>query len=100
MRPNPASPEPEREPAPKGRKGSRDTVDSAAGVMSATSGESSKWNLQGTSEFTDSNQDVVSNGEQLHRLTEFLARKIHTLDDTKGDADRVFLTALRELRGN
>lgn len=97
MRPNPTSPEPEREP--KARKGSRDTVDSTTGVISTGSGESSKWNLQGTSEFTDSNQDVVSNGEQLHRLTEFLARKIQTLDDTKGDADRVFLSALRELRG-
>lgn len=99
MKPNPTGAEPDREPAPKGRKGSRDTMDSAAGVISTGSGESSKWNLQGTSEFTDSNQDVVSDGEQLHRLSEFLARKIQTLDDTRGDADRVFLSALRELRG-
>ena len=62
--------------------------------------ESSKWNLTGTSEFTDSTQEVVNGGQQLHRLDEFIGHKIQNLvDDTRGDADRVFLSALRELRG-
>jgi hypothetical protein len=62
--------------------------------------ESSKWNLTGTSEFTDSTQEVVNGGQQLHRLDEVIGHKIQNLvDDTRGDADRVFLSALRELRG-
>lgn len=61
--------------------------------------ESSKWNLTGTSEFTDSTQEVVNGGEQLHRLDEFIGRKIQSLDDAHGNADQVFVSALRELRG-
>lgn len=83
----------------KGRKGSRDTVDSSQGMIPSGGNESSKWNLTGTSEFTDSTQEVVNGGQQLHRLDEFIGRKIQTLDDSRGDADRVFLSALRELRG-
>ena len=75
----------------KSRKASRETVDSAT--------ESSKWNLTGTSEFTDSVQDVVNSVEQLQRLDEFIARKIHQMGNQGGDADRVFLSALREFKG-
>ena len=78
------------------RKASRETVDSAA---TAASVESSKWNLTGTSEFTDSVQHVVDGVGQLQRLDEFIARKIHQLGNQGGDADRVFLSALREFKG-
>ena len=99
---SPTSPESEKDAALKNRKGSRDTVESSPGVIPSvpTAGnDSSKWNLTGTSEFTDSTQEVVNGGQQLHRLDEFIGRKIQTLDDSRGDADRVFLSALRELRG-
>lgn len=96
---SPISPDPEKDPSLKGRKGSRDTVDSSPGIIPSGGNESSKWNLTGTSEFTDSTQEVVNGGQQLHRLDEFIGRKIQTLDDTRGDPDRFFLSALRELRG-
>ncbi len=71
---------------------------------SETSVQSSKWNLTGTSQFTDSTQDVVNGGQQLSRLDEFIGRKIQTLVDDSatrgGQADRVFLSALREFRGS
>lgn len=98
----------ETDPSGKNRKASRDTIESVTGVVlgvatggpvSSSSEQSSKWNLTGTSQFTDSTQDVVNGGQQLHRLDEFIGRKIQTLDDTRGDADRVFLSALRQLRG-
>ena len=102
----------ETDPSGKNRKASRDTIESvtgvvlavptggpAAGPVSSGSEQSSKWNLTGTSQFTDSTQEVVNGGQQLHRLDEFIGRKIQTLDDTRGDADRVFLSALRQLRG-
>ncbi|XP_059353222.1 unconventional myosin-IXb-like isoform X2 [Daphnia carinata] len=96
---SPTSPDPD--PVQKGRKGSRETVDSSTGVIPSSGNENSKWNLTGTSEFTDSTQEVVNGGQQLHRLDEFIGRKIQNLvDDTRGDADRVFLSALRELRGS
>ncbi|KAI9565582.1 hypothetical protein GHT06_009374 [Daphnia sinensis] len=100
-RPSASPTNPDPDPVQKGRKGSRETVDSSAGVIPSAGNESSKWNLTGTSEFTDSTQEVVNGGQQLHRLDEFIGRKIQNLvDDTRGDADRVFLSALRELRGS
>ncbi|KAK4018446.1 putative Myosin-IXa [Daphnia magna] len=100
-RPSASPTHPDPDPVQKGRKGSRETVDSSAGVIPSAGNESSKWNLTGTSEFTDSTQEVVNGGQQLHRLDEFIGRKIQNLvDDTRGDADRVFLSALRELRGS
>jgi len=102
----------ETDPSGKNRKASRDTIESVTGVVlavptggptagpvSSGSEQNSKWNLTGTSQFTDSTQEVVNGGQQLHRLDEFIGRKIQTLDDTRGDADRVFLSALRQLRG-
>ena len=90
----------------KQRKASRESVDSGpascaggAAAAAAATAENSKWNLTGTSEFTDSVQDVVNSVEQLQRLDEFLARKIHLLGNQGGDADRVFLSALREFKG-
>ena len=90
------------------RKASRETVESvgsgasasttSAGA-SASAQENSNWNLTGTSEFTDSVQDVVNCVEQLQRLDEFIARKIHQLGNQGGNADRVFLSALREFKG-
>ena len=99
-RPSASPTHPEPDPVQKIRKGSRETVDSSPGVIPMGGNENSKWNLTGTSEFTDSTQEVVNGGQQLHRLDEFIGHKIQNLvDDTRGDADRVFLSALRELRG-
>ena len=80
----------------KTRKASRETLDSTTASESST-----KWNLTGTSEFTDSVQDVVNSISQLQRFDEFIARKIHRLGNQGGDAgaDRVFLSALREFKG-
>ena len=71
------------------------------GSVGEQSSQSSKWNLTGTSQFTDSTQDVVNGGHQLSELDEFVGRKIQALSDDRGGlADRVFLAALREFRAS
>lgn len=69
------------------------------------SSSSSKFNLTGTSEFTDRTDQIINSGEELLSMQDFIMNKIVKMDQdgrsTKSsDVDKLFKQALREFKDN
>ena len=64
----------------------------------------SKFSLTGTSEFTDSNDNIISDAKELALMQDFITKKIFLMgskDDVKkppSEVDRVFKQALRKFK--
>ncbi|KAK9506129.1 hypothetical protein O3M35_008120 [Rhynocoris fuscipes] len=63
-----------------------------------------KFNLQGTSEFTDSTDKIISGIKELQLMQDFITKKIYKIERAEGEkpskADMVFKQALREFKDN
>ncbi|KAL1505209.1 hypothetical protein ABEB36_004823 [Hypothenemus hampei] len=65
--------------------------------------EEAKFNLTGTSEFTDRTDQIISGAEELTLMQEFIAEKIMQIENDGGkssEVDRVFKQALKEFKNN
>ncbi|XP_076251183.1 unconventional myosin-IXb-like isoform X1 [Rhynchophorus ferrugineus] len=65
--------------------------------------EEAKFNLTGTSEFTDRTDQIISGSEELTLMQEFIAEKIMKIENEGGkssEVDQVFKQALREFKDN
>ncbi|XP_066140696.1 unconventional myosin-IXb-like isoform X2 [Euwallacea fornicatus] len=65
--------------------------------------EEAKFNLTGTSEFTDRTDQIITGTEELTLMQEFIAEKIMQIDTDGGKTsavDKVFKLALKELKNN
>ncbi|XP_021933704.1 unconventional myosin-IXa-like isoform X3 [Zootermopsis nevadensis] len=64
----------------------------------------SKFNLTGTSEFTDSTDKIISDATELQFMQDFITQKIYKIESEEGkkpsEVDRVFKQALREFKDN
>ncbi|XP_073978459.1 unconventional myosin-IXb-like isoform X2 [Rhodnius prolixus] len=91
-------------------KQSRKSARLLAGAVQASTGGSShshaqaKFNLQGTSEFTDSTDKIISGIKELQLMQDFITKKIYKIELAEGEkpskADMVFKQALREFKDN
>lgn len=83
-----------RKPKPRKQKTDSDVTLSKAG----------KFNLTGTSEFTDRTDQIISGVKELRLMQDFISNKIYQLSRLKGSGgkesrvDRVFEQALREFK--
>ncbi|XP_014286728.1 unconventional myosin-IXa isoform X1 [Halyomorpha halys] len=63
-----------------------------------------KFNLTGTSEFTDSTDKIISDINELQSMQDFITKKIYKMEAEEGqkpsNADKVFKQALREFKDN
>ncbi|KAF6210863.1 hypothetical protein GE061_013974 [Apolygus lucorum] len=63
-----------------------------------------KFNLTGTSEFTDSTDKIISGIKELQQMRDFITDKIYKIEQTEGErpskADVVFKQALKEFKDN
>ncbi|XP_071450412.1 unconventional myosin-IXb-like isoform X2 [Hetaerina americana] len=63
-----------------------------------------KFNLTGTSEFTDSTDKIISDARELQLMQDFITKKIYKIESEEGQkpsqVDRVFKQALREFKDN
>ncbi|KAL1117615.1 hypothetical protein AAG570_003930 [Ranatra chinensis] len=63
-----------------------------------------KFNLTGTSEFTDSTDKIISDVNELMLMQAFITKKIYKIESEEGQkpsqVDRVFKQALREFKDN
>uniref|UniRef100_A0A8D8RHW2 Unconventional myosin-IXb n=1 Tax=Cacopsylla melanoneura TaxID=428564 RepID=A0A8D8RHW2_9HEMI len=69
--------------------------------------ESGKFNLTGTSEFTDSTDKIISDAKELQLMHDFITQKIYNMEKNEHEhgvspshVDRVFKTSLREFKDN
>ncbi|XP_018320013.1 unconventional myosin-IXa isoform X2 [Agrilus planipennis] len=66
--------------------------------------EASKFNLTGTSEFTDSADQIISDAREFELMQDFITSKICKMESEAGknpsEVDRVFKQALREFKDN
>lgn len=65
--------------------------------------DEAKFNLTGTSEFTDRTDQIITGAEELTLMQEFIAEKIMKIENDGGkssDVDKVFKQALREFKDN
>ncbi|XP_063930776.1 unconventional myosin-IXa-like isoform X2 [Zophobas morio] len=66
--------------------------------------EDGKFNLTGTSEFTDRTDQIITGSEELTRMQQFITDKIMKIENDVGekhsDVDRLFKQALREFKDN
>lgn len=64
----------------------------------------SKFNLTGTSEFTDRTDKIISDARELQLMQDFITKKIYKMESQEGkkpsEVDRVFKQALREFKDN
>uniref|UniRef100_A0A069DY68 Putative myosin class v heavy chain n=1 Tax=Panstrongylus megistus TaxID=65343 RepID=A0A069DY68_9HEMI len=76
----------------------------ATGGASSHSHAQAKFNLQGTSEFTDSTDKIISGIKELQLMQDFITKKIYKIELAEGEkpskADMVFKQALREFKDN
>ncbi|OQV17134.1 Unconventional myosin-IXb [Hypsibius exemplaris] len=90
----------------KNRLRRRITADpESTGSQKSTSTKEQSWNCRSITEFTDSEDRVVSSAEELRELETFIFDKILQMDSgTKGKtstkADQIFQQALKEFRNN
>ncbi|XP_069697284.1 unconventional myosin-IXb-like isoform X10 [Periplaneta americana] len=63
-----------------------------------------KFNLTGTSEFTDSTDKIISDATELQLMQDFITKKIYKIESEEGkkpsEVDRVFKQALKEFKDN
>lgn len=86
-----------RKPKPRKQKTDGDVN------ISGSSSKGGKFNLTGTSEFTDRTDQIISGVKELRQMQEFISNKIYQVSKQKGSAkesrvDRVFEQALREFK--
>lgn len=67
-------------------------------------GVESKFNLTGTSEFTDRTDKIISDARELQLMQDFITKKIYKMESQEvkkpSEVDRVFKQALREFKDN
>ncbi|KAK7873049.1 hypothetical protein R5R35_000338 [Gryllus longicercus] len=66
-----------------------------------------KFNLTGTSEFTDSTDKIISDASELQQMQDFITQKIYKIESEEiqkgnksSEVDRVFKQALKEFKDN
>ncbi|KAJ8929131.1 hypothetical protein NQ314_018216 [Rhamnusium bicolor] len=65
--------------------------------------DESKFNLTGTSEFTDRTDQIITGAEELDLMREFITKKIMKMESEGGkssEVDKLFKQALREFKDN
>lgn len=67
--------------------------------------DEAKFNLTGTSEFTDRTDQIITGAEELTLMQEFIAEKIMQIENAahggkSSEVDKVFKQALREFKDN
>ncbi|XP_024085498.1 unconventional myosin-IXa-like isoform X2 [Cimex lectularius] len=72
--------------------------------VASNSSSQAKFSLQGTSEFTDSTDKIISGIKELQQMQNFITKKIYKIESTEGErpskADMVFKQALKEFKDN
>ncbi|XP_023707934.1 unconventional myosin-IXa isoform X6 [Cryptotermes secundus] len=84
------------------RRNKRKTSRTQHDMVKPASG--SKFNLTGTSEFTDSTDKIISDATELQLMQDFITQKIYKIESEEvkkpSEVDRVFKQALREFKDN
>ncbi|KAJ1522409.1 hypothetical protein ONE63_002697 [Megalurothrips usitatus] len=94
-------------PHPQGpgvKPGRRKARKNARAVSETKAAVESRFSLTGTSQFTDSQDKIISDAKELQSMHDFITSKIYEMENLEGKkpsrVDRVFKQALKEFKDN